>query len=103
MKADHGGHYEQKKSSYVHDRDYSQASSASRDSGASRGDLQGRHYGAGNKAMTDDPTGDGPLVWISAYPKSRVVSIQTGHNRESHYDPVFRRLVHNAIAWSGGR
>jgi type 1 glutamine amidotransferase len=52
---------------------------------------------------TDDPTADGPLVWVTSYPKSRVVGIQPGHNRESHVDAGFRRLVHNAILWSAGR
>jgi hypothetical protein len=52
---------------------------------------------------TKDETADGPLVWISAYPKSRVVGFQPGHNRESHTNESFRRLVHNAILWSAGR
>jgi type 1 glutamine amidotransferase len=108
-----GGQYEQKKSSYLHDRDYTAKRVAEHPVTAGLPAIwkvhdetyKGMNYAAGNQVLvtTDDPTGDGPLVWISAYPKSRVVSIQTGHNRESHYDPVFRRLVHNAIVWSGGR
>ena len=52
---------------------------------------------------TSNPHSDGPVAWISPYPKSRVVVIQPGHGREAHENPTYRRLVHNAIAWSGGR
>jgi type 1 glutamine amidotransferase len=51
---------------------------------------------------TDHPTSDGPVAWISAYPKSRVVAIQLGHGKEAHVHPGFRRLVRNAILWSAG-
>jgi type 1 glutamine amidotransferase len=49
---------------------------------------------------TTNPTSDGPVAWISAYPKSRVVVIQPGHSREAHLHPGYRRLVQNAIFWS---
>jgi type 1 glutamine amidotransferase len=49
---------------------------------------------------TDNPTGDAPVAWISAYPRSRVVSIQLGHGPESHRDASFRRLMLNAITWT---
>ena len=52
---------------------------------------------------TDNPTGDPPVAWVSAYDKSRVVTIQLGHGPESHRDPSFRRLVANAIRWSAAR
>ncbi|MDZ4801224.1 MAG: ThuA domain-containing protein [Bryobacteraceae bacterium] len=108
-----GGQYEQKKSTYLHDRDYTAKRVA--DHPVTAGlpaqwsvhdeTYKGMNYAEGNKVLvtTDDATGDGPLVWISTYSKSRVVSIQTGHNRESHYDPIYRRLVHNAMIWAGGR
>jgi type 1 glutamine amidotransferase len=51
---------------------------------------------------TDHPTSDGPLVWISPYKKSRVVSIELGHGRTAHVNPNFQRLVRNAILWSAG-
>lgn len=51
---------------------------------------------------TDHPTSDGPLVWISPYKKSRVVSIELGHGRKAHMNPNFQRLVRNAILWSAG-
>jgi len=49
---------------------------------------------------TDNPTGDAPVAWISAYARSRVVTIQLGHGPESHRDPSFRRLMLNAITWT---
>ncbi|MCP5116743.1 MAG: ThuA domain-containing protein [bacterium] len=51
---------------------------------------------------TDHPTSDGPLVWISPYEKSRVVSIELGHGRKAHEHPSYRRLVRNAILWAAG-
>jgi type 1 glutamine amidotransferase len=52
---------------------------------------------------TDNPTGDPPVAWVSAYEKSRVVTIQLGHGPESHRDPSYRRLIANAIKWAGRR
>ena len=52
---------------------------------------------------TDEPTSDGPLVWLSPYRKSRVVIIELGHDRSAHLHPGFRRLVTNAIRWSAGK
>lgn len=49
---------------------------------------------------TDNPTGDPAVAWVSAYPRSRVVTIQLGHGPETHRDLSFRRLVLNAITWS---
>lgn len=52
---------------------------------------------------TDNPTGDPPVAWISAYPHSRVVTIQLGHGPEAHRDASYRRLVLNAIRWTSQR
>jgi type 1 glutamine amidotransferase len=52
---------------------------------------------------TDNPTGDPPVAWVSAYPRSRVVTIQPGHGPESHRDASYRRLVLNAIRWASQR
>ncbi|MFB3902401.1 MAG: ThuA domain-containing protein [Acidobacteriota bacterium] len=52
---------------------------------------------------TDNPTSDGPLVWISPYGKSRVVYIELGHGPETHQNAGYRRLVRNAIFWAAGR
>jgi type 1 glutamine amidotransferase len=52
---------------------------------------------------SDAATSDGPVAWISPYPKSRVVYIQLGHGETAHLYPAYRVLVHNAIVWTGGR
>jgi hypothetical protein len=52
---------------------------------------------------TDHPTSDGPVAWISPFQASRVVVIQLGHGEPAHRHPAFRRLVHNAILWTGAR
>ena len=52
---------------------------------------------------TEHPTSDREIGWISPYAKSRVIYVQLGHGREAHEHPWYRRLVHNAILWSGGR
>jgi len=52
---------------------------------------------------TDNPTSDGPVVWISPYDKSRVVYIQLGHDRLAHVHPGYRALVRNAMLWSAGK
>ena len=52
---------------------------------------------------TDNPTGDPPIAWVSAYGRSRVVTIQPGHGPASHRDTSYRRLVLNAVRWTSGR
>ncbi len=52
---------------------------------------------------TNNPTADGPLAWISPYEKSRVVYIQLGHDQQAHLHPGYRKVVHNAILWCGGK
>ena len=52
---------------------------------------------------TDAPTSDGPVAWVSPYPRARVVFIQLGHGREAHLHPAFRRLVRNAVRWAVNR
>jgi type 1 glutamine amidotransferase len=52
---------------------------------------------------TDDPESDRVIAWISPYQKSRVVAIQPGHGAEAHENPIYRKLVHNAILWAAGR
>ena len=52
---------------------------------------------------SDAPTSDGPVAWISPYPKSRVVYIQLGHGEKAHLYPAYRTLVQDAIRWTGGR
>lgn len=52
---------------------------------------------------TDVPTSDGPVAWVSPFPKARVVYVQLGHGREAPLHPAFRRLVRNAVRWVAGR
>lgn len=52
---------------------------------------------------TDHPTSDGPLAWVSAYPRARIVYIELGHGTEAHRDPGYRALVRNAVRWVAGR
>jgi type 1 glutamine amidotransferase len=52
---------------------------------------------------TDNPTSDGPVAWVSPFKDSRVVFIQLGHGELAHRHAGYRRLVRNAILWSGGR
>ena len=52
---------------------------------------------------TDNPTSDGPVAWISPYPRSRVVYIELGHGASAHLYPAYRILVQDAIRWSAGR
>jgi type 1 glutamine amidotransferase len=51
---------------------------------------------------SDAATSDGPVAWISPYPKSRVVYIQLGHDHQAHLYPPYRRLVRNAVLWAAG-
>jgi type 1 glutamine amidotransferase len=51
---------------------------------------------------TSHPTSDGPVAWISAYSRARVVYIQLGHGSEAHRDGGYRALVHNAVRWVAG-
>jgi len=52
---------------------------------------------------TDEATSDGPVAWVSPYPKARVVTVQLGHGREAHLHPSYRRLVRNAVLWAARR
>ncbi len=53
--------------------------------------------------VTSNPTSDSIVGWISPYARSRVVYIELGHDRKTHLHPGYRRLIRNAILWSGGR
>ncbi len=46
---------------------------------------------------------DAVIGWISPYAKSRVVAIQSGHDRKSYLNRSYRRLVRNSIVWAAGR
>jgi uncharacterized protein len=52
---------------------------------------------------TDNPLNDRPVVYLGPNPDWKVVYIQYGHGEDTHRNPGYRRLVHNAILWSAGR
>ena len=52
--------------------------------------------------VTDNPTSDRTIAWVSPYEKSRVVYLQPGHGTPAHRNPAYRKLVHNAIIWTAG-
>jgi type 1 glutamine amidotransferase len=66
---------------------------------------KGKWISPDNKVLlrTDNPTDDGPILWISAYDKSRVVYLELGHDAAAHRHPAYRSLVHNSVLWSAGR
>jgi type 1 glutamine amidotransferase len=52
---------------------------------------------------TNNPLSDPVLGWISPYDKSRVVAIQCGHDRQTHTNATYHRLIRNAILWAATR
>jgi hypothetical protein len=52
---------------------------------------------------TDAACNDKPVVYLGPRPGSRVVYIQLGHGTYTHNHPGYRKLVHNAIQWAGGK
>lgn len=52
---------------------------------------------------TDHPEADRPLMWIGPHPRARVVYLQLGHDRNANLNPLWQRLVRNAILWSAGK
>jgi type 1 glutamine amidotransferase len=52
---------------------------------------------------TDDPASDRVIGWIGPHPKARVFALILGHSADAHAHPMYRRIVHNAILWAGGR
>ncbi len=64
---------------------------------------KGIHISPKNDVLlrSEDPTSDGPVAWVSSFAQSRVVCIQLGHERKAHQNPTYRKLVTNAITWSG--
>ena len=52
---------------------------------------------------TSSPISDKAIAWVSPYPRSRVVYVQSGHGPGAHRYPGYRKLVHNALLWTAGR
>lgn len=48
---------------------------------------------------TNNPTSDGPTMWIGPYDRSKVVVIQPGHARPAHLDQNYRKLIYESILW----
>jgi hypothetical protein len=52
---------------------------------------------------TDHPTSTPALAWTRTQAKSRIVTIQMGHDAHAFNDANYRRLLTQAIAWTAGR
>ena len=52
---------------------------------------------------TSNSQNDKPVVYIGPHRKARVVYIQLGHSDSTMQYPGFRRLVRNAVFWSGAK
>jgi type 1 glutamine amidotransferase len=52
---------------------------------------------------TNHPTSNGPVAWLGTHPRSRVITIQLGHDHTSHLHSGFRTLVERAILWGANK
>jgi len=52
---------------------------------------------------TDAPTSQPTLAWAKTYDAARVVYLQLGHDHLAYENPQYRRLMANAIRWTGRR
>ena len=52
---------------------------------------------------TDHPLNDRPVVYAGPHEMARSIYIQLGHGDDALRHPGFRKLVHNAILWTGRR
>lgn len=50
---------------------------------------------------TDEPQNNRSLAWWKTYDRARVVYLQLGHGPGAWANPSYRRLLVNAIRWSG--
>ncbi|HOF41606.1 MAG TPA: ThuA domain-containing protein [Candidatus Hydrogenedentes bacterium] len=49
---------------------------------------------------TDEPTSDKTIGWVRTYRKSRVCTIQLGHGPTIFADPMYKKLVMQAVRWT---
>jgi type 1 glutamine amidotransferase len=42
-------------------------------------------------------------VWVTEYPKGRIVCIALGHDAAAHNDPNYQALLRNAVQWAAGK
>jgi type 1 glutamine amidotransferase len=52
---------------------------------------------------TDHPTSDPTIGWVRQYGKSRVCTIQLGHDSKAYENANYRRLINRAILWTAGK
>jgi type 1 glutamine amidotransferase len=52
---------------------------------------------------TSHPQSSKTIAWWHLYGKSRIVFIQPGHDHWAYENPVYRKLVKQAIVWVSGR
>jgi type 1 glutamine amidotransferase len=52
---------------------------------------------------TDHATSDQTIGWVREYGKSRVCTIQLGHDSKAYENSNYRQLIKRAILWSAGR
>jgi type 1 glutamine amidotransferase len=52
---------------------------------------------------TSDPASDKTIGWIGPNSQAKVFALILGHSADAHAHPMYRRIVHNAILWAGGR
>ena len=51
---------------------------------------------------TDHPASDTTIGWVRQYGKSRVCTIQLGHDSKAYENPNYRQLIDRAILWTAG-
>jgi type 1 glutamine amidotransferase len=52
---------------------------------------------------TDHPVSDTTIGWTRQYGKSRVCTIQLGHDSKAYDNPNYRQLIDRAILWTAGK
>jgi hypothetical protein len=52
---------------------------------------------------TEHPLSERLIGWAHTYGRARVVYFQLGHDRHAYENPSYRRLVHQALLWVGGK
>jgi type 1 glutamine amidotransferase len=52
---------------------------------------------------TDHPASDTTIGWTRQYGKSRVCTIQLGHDSKAYDNPNYRQLIDRAILWTAGK
>lgn len=48
---------------------------------------------------TSHPESSPVIGWTHHYARSRIVYLELGHDHQAYENPMFRRLLHNAIVW----